>query len=138
MKTEYEVEIFETGSLNLRLDVFVQSKLFSISTPFWAFDFFSRLCNFFYIGCYQAQNFFGPTNVEKQLWVLEAQLYLLFYLASYGVFLPFLGPLRLFWGQGQVQNFIVTYLCRLSTLVLGVQPYLIILVWPHLGISCPF
>ena len=28
----------------------------------------------------------------------------------------------------------MTYLCRLSTLVLEVQPYLIILIWPHLGV----
>ena len=27
----------------------------------------------------------------------------------------------------------MTYLCRLSTLVLKVQPYLIVLIWPHLG-----
>ena len=30
-------------------------------------------------------------------------------------------------------NFIVTYLCRLSTLVLKVQPYLIVLIWSQLG-----
>ena len=35
-------------------------------------------------------------------------------------------------------NFIVTYLSRLSTLVLEVQPYLIILFWPHFGYFWPF
>ena len=32
------------------------------------------------------------------------------------------------------KNFVGNYLCRLSTLVLEVQPYLIILIWPHLRV----
>ena len=35
-------------------------------------------------------------------------------------------------------NFFVTQLCRLSTLVLEVQPYLIVLICPHLEHFCPF
>ena len=46
-----------------------------------------------------------------------------------------------FWAHNQdilgvrlrLNNFIVTYLCRLSTLVLKVQPYLIVLIWSQLG-----
>ena len=40
----------------------------------------------------------------------------------------------IFWVRVRFNNFIVTYLHRLSTLVLKVQPYLIILIWPHLGV----
>ena len=44
----------------------------------------------------------------------------------------------IFWVRVRFNNFIVTYLRRLSTLVLEAQPYLIILIWPHLGYFQPF
>ena len=42
------------------------------------------------------------------------------------------------WVRLRFNNFIVIYLCRLSTLDLKIEPYLIVLVWPNLGIFCPF
>ena len=44
----------------------------------------------------------------------------------------------LFQAGVRFENFFGTYLCRLSTLVLEVQSYLIILIWPHLGYFLPF
>ena len=86
-------------------------------------------------GLDRIKKFFGLTHVDKQLWFWKYNCFFLFGLAPYGVFLPSSSPSsRYFWVSVRFNNFIVTYLRRLSTLVLEVQPYLIILIWPHLGV----
>ena len=68
--------------------------------------------------------------------MLEIQLFLFVWFGPvWGVF-ALVGPfIKIFFGvRVRFNNFIVTYLRRLSTLVLKVQTYLIILIWTHLGV----
>ena len=82
-----------------------------------------------------SKSFFGLTHVDKQLWFWKYNCFFLFGLAPYGLFLPSSSPSsRYFSVSVRFNNFIVTYLRRLSTLVLEVHTYLIILIWPHLGV----
>ena len=68
--------------------------------------------------------------------MLEIQLFLFVWFGPvWGVF-ALVGPfIKIFFGvRVRFNNFIVTYLRRLSTLVLKVQTYLIILILTHLGV----
>ena len=73
-----------------------------------------------------SKTFFETTNVDNQLWFWKYSPIFLFSIQpNLGPFLHFLGLLGLFFGV--VVSFKIlfgTYLCRKSTLVLKVKPYL--------------
>ena len=86
-----------------------------------------------------SKTFLEPTYVVNQLWFWKYSLIFLFLIRlNLGPFALF-GPFRaIFVVWVRFKNFFGTYLCRQSTLVLEIQPYLFVFNSAKLGPFCTF